>query len=380
MVIKMPIARKQSSMGPRPVRGKNTGRGPMLQACAHGARMSMHKDSKARTGNVPWGGGFTLIEVVLALALASLVLYTVTLTVSLHLRVVDAGRTDVEEAVFARALLKQIADDLRGAVRYDPSAVDNAAFDSGVSSTDTDNEQSGDFPEQPRLEDDFGVEEDTEEGTESTQDFSQSTAPASVPGISGNDLQIQIDVARLPRPDQSQNASGDDDETAVADLLSDVKTVAYYVVTPGTVTAGAGLETRSGLIRRELDRAVTSYAADSGGLLGVELSLEPIAPEVKAIGFRYFDGLEWVDSWDTEDQGGLPPAVAVSIAIGRIRHETGGFGSWLGFGQQPEEDEKTIYYRLLVDLPAAAPTEVIEETLDDTDEFATDGNDAGERR
>ena len=37
--------RNQSSMGPRPVRGENTGQGPMLRTRAHGARMSMHKDS-----------------------------------------------------------------------------------------------------------------------------------------------------------------------------------------------------------------------------------------------------------------------------------------------------------------------------------------------
>jgi len=377
MVIKMPIARKQRRV-----------QGPGFRVQDLGVEVSPEVlnpeprplNSKARTGNVLWPCGFTLIEVVLALALASLVLYAVTLAVSLHLRVVDAGRTDVEEAALARALLKQIADDLRGAVRYDPSAVDNAAFDSGVSSTDTDSEQSGDLPEQPQLEDDFGVEEDIEEGTEFAQDFSQLTAPAAVPGISGNDLQIQIDVARLPRPDQFQNTTDVDDETAVADLLSDVKTVAYYVVTPGTVTAGAGLETRSGLIRRELDRAVTSYATNSGGLLGVELSLEPIAPEVKAIGFRYFDGVEWLDSWDTEEQGDLPSAVDVSIALGRVQHETSGLGSWLGFGEEPKEDEKTVFYRLLVDLPAAAPTEIIEETSDNTDEFATDGNDAEESR
>jgi len=41
--------RNQSSMGPRPVRGENTGRGPILQTCAHGARMSMHKDSNPQS-------------------------------------------------------------------------------------------------------------------------------------------------------------------------------------------------------------------------------------------------------------------------------------------------------------------------------------------
>ncbi len=74
-------------------------------------------------------GGFTLLEVVLALALAALVLYTLTLAVGLHLRMADAGRTDVEEAALARALLRRIADDLRGAVRYDPTAAEAVPSD-----------------------------------------------------------------------------------------------------------------------------------------------------------------------------------------------------------------------------------------------------------
>jgi len=291
--------------------------------------------------------GFTLIEVLLALALTAVVLYMVTMAIGLHLRMLDAGRTEVEEATLARALLKQIADDIRGAVRYDPMEVEST---SSGSASGGDPSELLDPEDEP--EDDFA----TEEKAEPAEDLAESTAPTSMPGIVGNSSQIQIDVARLPHTDQFLAATDPGDGTVAADLQSDVKTVAYYVVTPGTSAGAGGLENRSGLIRRELDRAVTSYAAQRGGLLGVELGLEPIAPEVKAIEFRYFDGTEWLDTWDTEAQGRLPAAVEVAVALGRIRHETGEVASWIASGEEEAEDDETFVYRLLVDLPAAAPS------------------------
>ena len=59
--------------------------------------------------------GFTLIEVLLSLGLAALVLVALATAVDVHLRCVQTGRTHVEEAQLARALLHRIGDDLRNA-------------------------------------------------------------------------------------------------------------------------------------------------------------------------------------------------------------------------------------------------------------------------
>jgi type II secretory pathway pseudopilin PulG len=64
---------------------------------------------------------FTLLEVILALALATAVLVILASTVAVQLRSHQAGRAAVEEAQLARALLRRMADDLRSAVP-DPSA------------------------------------------------------------------------------------------------------------------------------------------------------------------------------------------------------------------------------------------------------------------
>jgi hypothetical protein len=71
---------------------------------------------------------FTLLEIILALGLSALVLMAVGTAISLHLRLLDTGRTKVEEAQLARAILRNIAQDLRSAVPY------NAAGSSGSTS------------------------------------------------------------------------------------------------------------------------------------------------------------------------------------------------------------------------------------------------------
>ena len=291
--------------------------------------------------------GFTLMEVILAMALSSLVLFAMMTAIHTHLRLVDKGRSHVEEAQLARALLQRIASDIRGAVRYDPLDIKKLVPELAPESLQTLAEEAG-FKDM-----DFSDVE--EEG--SSKPPSESAAPQLVPGLYGNRYELQVDVSRLPRIDQFQRAlvpAG----SRLVDRLSDVKTVAYYVIRPETnaVAYASGTATnRRGLVRRELDRAVTSWAADQGELWEMETELEPIAPEVMAIEFLYFDGEEWFEEWDSDALGGLPVAVQIGIAIepaGR-RGLPADQRSLVGVG--PTEAAPPVLYRLLVHLPASAP-------------------------
>src|SRR5690606_5558217 len=40
-----------------------------------------------------------------------------------------------------------------------------------------------------------------------------------------------------------------------------------------------------------------------------------IAPEVVAIEFAYWDGLEWLESWDSASSGTLPSAIGITLSI-----------------------------------------------------------------
>src|SRR3954467_2274925 len=64
--------------------------------------------------------GFTLFEVILAIALAAVILTLIGTAINLYLFQVDAGRTRVEEAQLARSVLSMIADDIRATTVYKP--------------------------------------------------------------------------------------------------------------------------------------------------------------------------------------------------------------------------------------------------------------------
>src|SRR5215475_5807738 len=64
--------------------------------------------------------GFTLFELILAVALFAVLLTLIGMAVNLYLMRVDADRTRVEEAQLARSVLTMIADDIHAASIYKP--------------------------------------------------------------------------------------------------------------------------------------------------------------------------------------------------------------------------------------------------------------------
>jgi len=302
--------------------------------------------------------GFTLLEVMLALSLVSLVLYAMTVAIDVHLRLLDSGRTQVEEAQLARALLGRIADDLRSAVAYRP--VETEEFLMGLTADLGD--AVGDMAAMGEA---AGLDSQSVEGMDDSLDeFSSDLSDPSelppIPGLYGNDYQLQVDTSRLPRIDQYDGMLSTTGEISATDLVSDVKTVTYYVLDDlqSTVAYTSSVsQAAGGLVRRERDRAAAAYASQSGELAESESQQELIAPEVAAIEFRYFDGTEWVEEWDSDDRGGLPVAVDIAIGITPVRRRDNQAASWQTINvSTTTEDDELLIYRLLVHLPAAEPT------------------------
>lgn len=287
--------------------------------------------------------GFTLLELILAMGLTILVLSAVGMAVDFYLRGIQSARKNVEEAQLARALLQRIADDIRAAVRYDPVQNGDILTDSDMGSlapTVDDGTQTG----------------DAESANEEDSTQSEPTGvPQKTPGLYGNRQQIQIDVSRLPRFDQYRL-----DGMPQTDRVSDVKTVTYFVGSP-TMAA----PDRRGLLRGQFDRAVTVYAEREGTLEALADQFVAIAPEVALIEFEYFDGGQWVDSWDTAELQSLPVAVRVSIAM-------------VPAGVSPDELrelplEELSVYSVVVQLMASDPQVNQEAASEDSAGSSSDG-------
>ena len=92
-----------------------------------------------------------------------------------------------------------------------------------------------------------------------------------------------------------------------------------------------------------------------GGSIESLGSEELLAPEVTDIQFRYFNGTEWLDQWDSTELNGLPMAVEVTVWIPRPSANTGGLGIW-NPATADLDDENLQAYQLVVHLPTAKPT------------------------
>jgi len=331
----------------------------------------------------PLDRGFTLLEVLLTLSLTSMVLVALAMAIDFQLRVVERSRRNVEEAQLARVLMRRIADDLRGAVASDPTGmqelVEEAAFSAVSSTTESAGgsaEATGDAggesstlnsgeaePSETEGEDSEGSASETSGSEDMAESESGETADAdslaepSKPGVYGESDWIQVDVGRLPRIDQFEYQVTYTEDSTTADRLSDVKTVTYYVIPPGEGVveyAVDGSESSGGLVRRELDRAAASWASDESQLdPTTDSAAEPLAPEVAAIEFRYSDGTEWVDSWDSDEAGALPVAVEITLRIAPFSNRNQPL-SWSTSAElDATEEESWLTYRRVVHLPAA---------------------------
>jgi len=307
--------------------------------------------------------GFTLVEMLLATALCSVLLAALWMLMSTFGELFDKGQQQVERAQLCRALLEQMAEDLRSAIQ-DP------------------------LPGTAR----------EASGTGQRRRF----------GLYGSSRELRFDVLQIT-PQQANlvpvgRTGRRSDETPAA-RVPELRTVHYAFF---EASAGDGLSNldQQGLVRTELDfetpledagapggEAEGSLAASGAADLGTDSSagqadatVDPESavddtrlevPEVVSLQFRYFDGRGWADSWNSLDRKSLPAAVEIQLQLAdtplpaagrragaRIRgpdepaldaaDATGGGLSAAEIGPEPAGSPVAgVTYLLIVDLPGS---------------------------
>lgn len=329
--------------------------------------------------------GFTLLEVVLALALSVIILFSISMAIYLHLSVLDRRRGKIERTQLARNILQLMAKDIRSAVQYKPVDVSQleqmmagadltsllgseAAAAALGATTGGDSEPTGTIADlealaagmtpsntggssAPTMPDLTGMGLGGEDAGTAAEDIASSVAPPTAPGIYGNELELMVDTSKLPRKDQ-YNPMLAANITAATDIPSDIKTVAYYLQQDASDADVLGdpfssSEPTQGLARREVARAVARFAYDNGNSMEGLGKVDLIAPEVTSLSFQYFDGTDWLTEWDSEATGSLPFAIEITLGLTSQQNENRiGLYSW----EQENEEE---VFRLVVHIPMA---------------------------
>jgi type II secretory pathway pseudopilin PulG len=296
--------------------------------------------------------GYSLLEVLLALALSVAIFSAIAMGVRVHLISLTRQQAIIERKQIARSVISMISNDLRAGIQYkalDYSGLENLLTTQALLSNSLPSSIAGIAGEEE-------VEpppEDEESDTGESEEMFDEEVVSFRPSLLGTENVIMIDISRLPRIDQYNPLIASAEDLVFSP--SDVKSVAYFAsqVRGGAETAVQFDEEAApgGLYRREVDRAVAAYGGDFSLVETPDPYTKLIAPEVAQMGFRYWDGEDWQTSWDSEENEGFPVAIEIQIVIDPARlspnNKTYSFG---GFDAETME-----FYRSVIHLPVAEP-------------------------
>jgi prepilin-type N-terminal cleavage/methylation domain-containing protein len=306
--------------------------------------------------------GFTLIEVVVALALSVVLLAAVYGSFLFYTRISVSAQRPIDQGQISRALFRQLSVDIRSVVFRPPDSTTRAgvaAAEEGTTSSGTTDQSatgtgvttgaaSGTTPGNGTgtsgtsgtagtagTSGTSGTA-DTAQVTGSTQDGATTVAAAPTLTAGAPNLGLVGDATNLvlhvSRPERGLNYGSAAMAVSVSNRTSDLMSISYFVATRdgGGLAGMVGQQATPlsairdpdqndghavGLARLEGDRMAIDYADVQADEQTLAEASRVIAREIVSLQFRYFDGSGWVASWDTGVEGRLPYAVEVTIGF-----------------------------------------------------------------
>lgn len=276
--------------------------------------------------------GFTLLEVVLALGLTSLLLAAVYSALQMHWMYSYVGQVEMERAQVARALFRRIEIDLRSVViqRSTPTTDDGSTTGAGTSSSSSasgTNSGTGTSSGGSQTGGSSSGSSSTSGGSSGTTTDSTETTSPQKTGLWGDSQTLIVHVTLPSRANSGLTVPAVDPNTGVATQSTELLSIAYFAAgsnsslaqqfssslnaTAPSTTGQA--QASGGLARMQGDRMMLSQADDSGNVASLAQNAKVIAPEVASIEFEFYDGVSWTTSWDSGATSTIPNAVRVTI-------------------------------------------------------------------
>lgn len=241
---------------------------------------------------------FSLIELIVALALSVVLISAIYSAISLHWRYETLGRERINRAQVSLAILRRMSEDL-GSVMFSVPAVTETEEEAETTTTDS----------------------TTDEETESTSSTT-SVTPVSL-GIVGTANSLQLDVSQLQLQDFVPVVDPSEPVATTPAIPSELVRVTWTLIRPqrSADPSATGLQSliiNPALVRDLVDRlqeSVPDEVADASSTVTEIPDSSILAREVVELQFRYFDGYSWVAEWDSTEMGRLPRAVEVSLGF-----------------------------------------------------------------
>jgi prepilin-type N-terminal cleavage/methylation domain-containing protein len=291
--------------------------------------------SRTRPRRTTQRDGFTLAELLVAMALTLTLMTMLYTAMDLHYRFSTVGQIEVERSQIARSLLSQMAADIRSAV-YRPEEI----------------------PEEEPSDETTEEETPVEVAPEIIYTDPDIAFAGGSLGLFGDSESIVIHVNRPRRLKATSDG-------ATGPPIGNLQTVSYFLLGgEGSMAASYGDMIAIGSTSSSLDPEAAGVARMIGSPLSLSLMEDPadaaqltaeaslIAKEIESLQFEYHDGYEWLPEWDSQAEGRLPNAVGIKI---RFRDDE--------FDEQSitrqSASEMTREYNIVVPLSAANPFEAL---------------------
>ena len=139
-------------------------------------------------------------------------------------------------------------------------------------------------------------------------------------GLVGSATDLLLYVSR---PDKNSSYVSSENLTSTKDRTSDLMIIRYLVADTGAGGMSADIADRFagsdngaiGLVRITGDLYGMSTAVQEGEDRTSGLVDKIDAKEVSKIAFRYFDGINWLETWDSTSLNQMPTAVEVTLTL-----------------------------------------------------------------
>lgn len=276
---------------------------------------------------------FTLLELLLAVGLTSILMVSLFSALSISFDLQLDSHEEITRQQIARSLLRQMTRDIQSVVFVKKTLMD-----------------------EDEEEDSTTTELDGNAYGESTVD-PDTVMTAYTNGLVGNGSDLQLFVSR---PDRNLSYVIAQDLTSGTERTSDLLIIRYLMADRGAGGLASAIAEREAL---GSDSGPVGLVRMSGDLFGLSAAVETDeeypqlaaaklqAKEVAGIQFRYFDGINWQEQWDSTALNEMPKAVEIVLTL---RDEETGGAAFANDDEDPYSLPETTH-RMVVPIPVAEP-------------------------
>lgn len=339
-------------------------------------------DSHARKRAYMNRKGFTLLELLIAIGLTSILMVALFAAMDIYFKLQLDSHDEITRQQIARTLLRQMTRDIHSVVFVKKTTVDEDSTTTGSTGASTSNSQTAGSSTTAGSASSAGgtgtgastgsssgtgstggsasgTGGTTTSGSTSTSSGAGDTTAAMLTYTSGlvgtaSDLLLYVN-----RPDRTLSYVDAQSLTSTSERTGDLMIVRYLIVdtAAGGLSAdiakrlGGSREGPIGLVRITGDLYGMSTAVQSGEEEDFTNVSKIDAEEVSQLQFQYFDGVNWQESWDSNEQNALPVAIEIVLTL---RSPNDDSGSPNASEQDPYALGETTH-RMVVALPLAEP-------------------------